>query len=152
SQAVANASREVNLVQYAGQSGRVEVNGVFPHSAYDLLDYIASTVEAEMARAGMRVIQHVGSTPTHPEGANAASTVIVLAPPAEQTGPAPDLRVIASVDWGGVDLKDQSYIIWPRLGGMLGVAGGGVVLGAITLGAGSDKLGAVAAGGAMTLL
>src|SRR5262245_25264735 len=77
SQAVANAARELNLSQYAGFSGRVEVNGVFPHSATDLLEYVASALEFEMARVGMRVIPHPILAPVRSEASASAPVVIM---------------------------------------------------------------------------
>jgi hypothetical protein len=137
SQAVGNAARELNLAQYAGLSGRVEVNGVFPHSASDLLEYVTSAVEFEMARVGMRVIPH--PLPLAPVRSDSSAAVVVMRDQgAEPSAPPPDLRVIASLDWGGIDFKDHTYVVWSRAGAMLGILGGGLVLGAIVIGAGAN--------------
>jgi hypothetical protein len=134
-QAVTAAAREINLAQYAGLSGRVEINGVFPHSANDLLEYVASAVEFEMARVGMRVLSHPIMAPVRSE-AIASAPVIMMREPGAEAAPQPDLRVIASLDWGGIDFKDQQYTVWSRAGAMLGIALGGIVTGAIIMGAG----------------
>jgi hypothetical protein len=153
SQAVTNAARELNLTQYAGLSGRVEVNGVFPHSADDLLEYVSSAVEFEMARVGMRVIPHPTLAPVRSEAS--APVVVVRAENAETAAPQPDVRIIASLDWGGIDFKDHQYIVWPRAGAMLGILGGGLIIGGAALGAGmnasnvDEALGGSIAGGAI---
>jgi hypothetical protein len=134
-QAIGNAAREVNLQQYAGLSGRVEVNGVFPHSAADLLEYIASGVEFEMAKVGMRVIPHPTMAPVRYEAIASAPVIIMKEQGADAT-PQPDVRVVASVDWGGIDFKDHKYVVWSRVGPMLGVAVGLLVTGGIIIGAG----------------
>src|SRR6185436_1761187 len=47
---------KLNLGQYRGLKGRVEVNGVFPPSKTELLDYVATAVEGEMLQAGIQVL------------------------------------------------------------------------------------------------
>jgi hypothetical protein len=131
-QAIQNAVRDANLAQYAGQSGRVEVNGVFPHSAQDLLEYVASSVEFEMARVGMRVIAHA-TLPVRDE-ATPSGTMIIMKESAPEPTP-PDLRVVVSLDWGGIDFKDHQYVVWPKAAGQLGLAIGSILIGGTIIGA-----------------
>jgi hypothetical protein len=127
-QAVYKACRHgrLNLKQYAGKTGRVEVNGVFPHSESDLLKYVASVVEGEMSLAGLVVTRkepfivkpvtvNVGPAATAadtPPAAPAAGSQII-------SPPRPDVRIIASLDWGGVDFTDKKYVNGGKLAGMI---------------------------------
>jgi len=114
-EAAEKACAAVNLSQYAGKTARVEVTGVFPHSETELLDFIASVVEAEAARAGIAVLQRPDPrfAPDHVIIAHHGSGPPQLPLPAQPV----DLRLVASVDWGGIDLKDQQYIkAWPLAG------------------------------------
>jgi hypothetical protein len=178
SEAVKQACTKLNLKQYAGKSVRVEINGVFPHSADDLLNYVATAVEAEAAAAGLMVLprpdphfvpqvivnssppprraemplpvasaeppghKFVGKErPPQPAPQPSVPAAVVEAPAAapEPTAPpvAPwlppeqqpaDLRLVVSVDWGGMDVRDEKFLKeWPLLGqiglGGLGLAG-----------------------------
>jgi hypothetical protein len=185
-EAVKQACTQLNLRQYAGKTVRVEINGVFPHSAEDLLDYLATAVEAEAASAGLTVLPrpdarftpqvavysappaghaeqplppppppaaappdaHKGarkSEPSQPAAAPAEAAPVPEAPlaapvlPPHQMPPErqpADLRLAVSVDWGGVDMRDEKYLKpWP-FGGQ--VALGGVGLVATGAGLGSD--------------
>jgi hypothetical protein len=129
-QAVVNAARSLNLARYAGRSGIVEVNGVFPHSASDLLEYVASALEGEMARAGMRVIPHPTPAPVRPEN---GGQPLVLVTPNAQEQPQPDVRVVASLDWGGIDMRDQQYVVWKNAIAQLAVGVGGFAIGVATI-------------------
>ncbi len=123
-QAVEKAASGINLAQYAGKKIRVEVNGVFPHSEEDLLNYVAAAVEGEAARAGAMVLPRpdprfvtdkvilsysasdVAASPGSGYGTQTPNPTPTQRPVEEQ----PDVRLVASVDWGGIDLKDHKYI------------------------------------------
>ncbi|HZS35267.1 MAG TPA: hypothetical protein VFF06_00495 [Polyangia bacterium] len=130
----------LNLSQYSGRSGRVEVNGVFPQSDSDLLDYIGSAVEGSMALAGMRVIARPPAIRVRNDSGGSTAQVVVSGTPLpEPPDQAPDLRVVASVSWGGIDFEDHKYVVGGRLAATilltiftLPVAGlGGLLYGAI---------------------
>jgi hypothetical protein len=187
--AVKKACASLNLRQYAGRTARVEVNGVFPHSAADLLDYIASGVEGEASASGLVVLPRPDLTdapevvvntgappPPHPPSAaapqqsavpGAAPAVAdpypppappVAAPPALPSQAASpvlppmkpedvpaDVRLVVSVDWGGIDVKDDTYVKpWPLVGQVLGgIAAGALIVYGI---AGEDAEGAIIGG------
>lgn len=126
-EAVATAAAQVRLAQYAGRSAQVEVNGVLPHSRDELLEYIAAAVEGEAARAGIRVIPR----PRLQLLGGGLGLAPVSASPQQ---PAPDLRLVASVDWGGVDYEEKKYVVASRMGGQLGLLIGGLVLGSVAYG------------------
>ena len=123
----ASADGKLNLSQYKGLKGRVEVNGVFPHSGSDLLDFIASAVEGSMMQAGMLVLPRPHPFSVRAEGG--ASSVTIIPPPAapETADAKSDVRLVASVDWGGVDYEEAREL----LGGRVALA---IVLSVLTLG------------------
>lgn len=107
-QAVEQASTGIDLKRYSGKTVRVEVNGVFPHTRHDLLDYVATSIEWKAAKAGLIVLERPDPDLVRDQivvGGDAAS----VNPNADRY-PKPDIRLVASVDWGGIDLKDQEYI------------------------------------------
>jgi hypothetical protein len=55
SEAAKKAAATLNFSALAGKTVYVQVNGVFPHSHYNVLDYIQSLVEGRMALGGMIV-------------------------------------------------------------------------------------------------
>lgn len=127
----AAASRAVNracsqstmkFTNYSGKTGRVEINGILPHSDRDLLDYIASGVEGYMARGGMLVLPR--------ERRQKEKVAVHVGAGQAQTTEVPDVRVLVSVDWGGIDLKDKKYIVGGKVAGM-------VVVGIFTWGIGA---------------
>lgn len=143
-QAAEKACTAVNLQQYAGMTARVEVTGVFPHSHAELLDYVATVIEGEAARAGVKVLPALDPrfAPRHvivAHHGNGPPMLPVSAPPA-------DVRLVASVDWGGIDLKDQQYVTgWPLAGqvtlGALSLIGGVASTIGVLVDGNSGKLG-----------
>lgn len=126
----------INLSLYRGKYARVEVNGVFPHSEADLLEYIAAGVEGELAKAGVQVVPRplpqVVRTESPTDRVSIAVQPLAVSEPAHKV----DLRVVVSVDWGGIDYKDQKYTKTGLLAGQLILGLAGVTLGSMTLGLG----------------
>jgi hypothetical protein len=151
-QAVTSAAADasLNLAQYAGRSALVEVNGVLPHTQEDLLDYVAAAVESEIARAGLRVVPRPPLQRFAVRGEGGEGMMVNIIPrPIEGPPQSADLRLVASVDWGGVDYQERKYIVAGRLAGQLGLLGGGLFFGSIAYGVGlsrGDFLGGITAG------
>ena len=81
----------------------------------------------------MRVIAHPSPSPVRPE--NGGQPLVIVSPNAAEP-PQADVRIVASLDWGGIDLRDQEYIVWKRAAAQLGIGVGGFVIGLATLSGG----------------
>jgi len=121
----AASSPSLNLASYAHRSVRIEVNGVFPHSEGDLLEYVATAVEGEAAKAGLRVVPRPLPQVVHSDGETERLSLSLRPSDPEQPANRIDLRLVASVDWGGIDYKEQKYWRKNSLVGVLtfGIAG-----------------------------
>lgn len=124
-QAVGRSSEGLGLSKFAGRTAQVEVNGVFPPSERAMLDYVATLVEAELERSGVIVIPR----PLVPAGS-------VLMVPAKSDEKKPDLRVVASLDWGGIDYTTRRRVHGGKLAGT-------IVLGIFTAGIGAAIVAAI---------
>src|SRR5439155_23355753 len=131
------ADRALGLAQFAGKSGRVEVNGVYPQSDSDLLDYVAAAVEGEMALAGMRVIPRAAPVRVRTEGDGPAQVMVSASSMPEPPDQAPEVRMVASLDWGGIDFEDRKYVVGSHVAAT-------IVIGILTLGIGGILYAAVA--------
>jgi hypothetical protein len=148
-QAVKKAAEQLGLARYKGRTARVEVVGVYPGEDTSLLDYIRATIEGIAMRAGMRVLPPldkekvgggvvvlpvVGNAPAQtavpPSATGTNSAAISTVPSPQQaavrslsnlgTPEKEEVRILAKVDWGGVDLKDHAYTkAWPLAGQIL---------------------------------
>jgi hypothetical protein len=123
-QAVSQASEQLKLSQYAGKSGQVEVNGVFPATQHELLDYVAAQFEGEMAHSGMAVV----ARPQYPD--QVTSLTVPARPCDEKDVKKPDVRLVASLDWGGIDYTDKKTVNGGKVVGM-------IVVGILTFGIGA---------------
>jgi hypothetical protein len=139
----------------AGKKVVVELNGVFPHTRQEVLDYIRGQVEGKIARDGGLVIapQQVVVVPDdQPQGSAA---------PGQPQPPQPipnatlsltpsdaDYRVVIGVSWAGVDTHDRLTVNSSLLDKQLIMMGGG--LGGMIIGgviAGNAGPGTTGAGG-----
>ena len=124
--AVQQAAAGAALQRYSGRTARVEVDGVFPHSDTDLLNYVGSVVAGEAARVGIRVL---------PPKDDDKDKVVVYGgragKPVPDEEPEAEIRLVASVDWGGIDLVERrhtngwplaGWIILPILGPLIGAS------------------------------
>ncbi len=104
-QAISETCKKIEFRNYAGKKARIEINGVFPHSNKDLLDYIAGAVEAKAAEEGVLVEMSPVSRELildeqFPRSENLHNNNATISP---------DLRLLVSVDWGGIDYSKEKY-------------------------------------------
>jgi hypothetical protein len=129
--AVEKAAAEAKLDRFKGRTARIEVNGVFPHSQEDLLAYAGTILAGEASKAGIKLL---------PKEKLAAGVVVFTsqgAAAAEMDQPG-DVRLVMSLDWAGIDLKDKSYTKgWP-LAGWIGVPTLATIIGLVVAGT-ADK-------------
>ncbi len=119
-EAVGRATANMNLSAYRGKKARVEVVGVNV-GKQELLDYVRVQVEAAAMQAGMIVLP-----PRYT--AISVSAAAAADPPEERE----DVRFVVALDWGGIDIKDHSYVkAWPLAGQILlpvvGIGGGALL-------------------------
>lgn len=129
-EAVKKATSTLDFKEFSGRSAFVEVNGVFPHTYKDLLDYISSLVEGKMATGGMLVFPTdydakvgggSGAAPPEAEDEDEVSTLSAVESVEfrqyKRTREA-DYRVIISVGAGGADLRVVDYPWYKNLFGV----------------------------------
>jgi hypothetical protein len=121
-------NQELNLAQLQNRTVVVEMDGVFPHSHEELLTYLRTAVEGELARRGIHVIHALPPELQVPEGGNAGRFAFAIPGAAEALHA--DARLVVSVDWGGVDYQDHKHASSSRVAGM-------VVTGIFTFGLGA---------------
>jgi hypothetical protein len=114
------ANQELSLAQLQGKAVIVEMDGVFPHSHEELLEYLRTQFEGELARRGIRVVR-----PLPPAIHVSSLTVQTPVEPIHA-----DARMVVSVDWGGIDYQDDKHASTKRVVGM-------VVTGIFTFGVGA---------------
>jgi hypothetical protein len=85
--AVEQAVENLDFAQLAGKSWRTEVNGVFPHSREDLLDYVQTAVERRLGQSGATVIPHRPG----------------------EVSDTKENRLVISVTWGGIDTSQEHF-------------------------------------------
>jgi hypothetical protein len=131
-EAVEQATAGMALELYKGKTARIEINGVFPHTRKQLLGYIVAAVEGAAAKAGVRILPPdftaLGSSVVIEDSHDIAVKQSYSETQRALMGQIPELRLVISVDWGGVDIKEQRYTTWGRLGGQLSLIIGSVAL------------------------
>jgi hypothetical protein len=116
--AVEDAMRGVDFAAMAGRSATVEVNGLFPQSSEDLLNYVRSSIEAKASEQGVKIIAAVPCTPSPvPMIANAAP---FLCSPTVT----PDYRIVVSLEEGGVQKSVRRELAPGKLAGQLSLVVG----------------------------
>lgn len=145
--ALEQAVERLDFGAWKGLEFELEVNGVFPHSRQDLLDYMRTAVERRMREFGVKVARPLSAATWSPRvgprvaqlGSAYAPTEFALGvstPQPRQTaaravatpGPRTKNRVVVGLSWGGIDTSQQHLVNKASAGVYAGVAGGVSVL------------------------
>jgi len=122
-------NQELNLAQLQNRSVVVEMDGVFPHSRDELLSYLRTAMEGELARRGVRVLHALPAEIQVPEGGNTGRFAVTV--PGSAEAMRADARLAVSVDWGGIDFQDHKHPTGGRVAGM--VIGGILTFGLVAI-------------------
>lgn len=134
--AVEEAIESLDFQALAGKTVSLEMNGVFPHSNEDLLDYIMGRIVGKLSRAGAVVVPDVPVVMVPGLPGQALGTGTISAGSASPAGmltltDPPDFRLVVGVSWGGLDTRDKVRTNEDLLTKQLGLGVGGLLAGLV---------------------
>jgi hypothetical protein len=118
SDAIQQAVQTLDFSRFSGKTAYVEINGVFPHSYHEVLDYCSSMVEGRMAMGGMLPVPMPVTVTTtekeaggEEEGADEAATKTVSTRHYQRAQDR-DYRAVISVGAAGGDIRKFGNDLW----------------------------------------